>query len=373
MNILILSWRDPLNPLAGGAEKVTLEYAKYWIKKGHSVYWVASKYELANDNELHEGIQVVRVGHKLGQTVGNLIFTYPMFLIAMVLKVFSFRSNFKADLIIDQIHGLPFFTPLYVQGRKVLWVCEVADEIWKKMFPVPISFAGRVLEKIVYSLYKNCEIWAISKSTKNDILKINNNLNVKVIPLGIYLPKIEKKVEKSTNPSAVFLARIVKMKGAEAAINACRKIIKRYPKFTLTMIGSGPPEYLTYLKNLCTKYELTKVVKFVGRVSEKEKYTYLQRAHFMIHPSYKEGFGLTVLEAGSCGTPTIARGGSSLEELITHDKDGLVFSDDEDIANLFLTYYSSPKYKKMSEASVSTANSFLWSKILPTSEKITKV
>ena len=50
--------------------------------------------------------------------------------------------------------------------RKVLWVCEVAGTIWDKMYPFPINHIGKFLERIVYLVYRNCEIWAISESTK---------------------------------------------------------------------------------------------------------------------------------------------------------------------------------------------------------------
>jgi hypothetical protein len=33
MKVIILNWRCPSNPLSGGAEKVTLEHAKAWVKK----------------------------------------------------------------------------------------------------------------------------------------------------------------------------------------------------------------------------------------------------------------------------------------------------------------------------------------------------
>ena len=45
MNILILNWRDPKNPKSGGAEIVTVQHAKAWIKRGHSVTWFASRYK----------------------------------------------------------------------------------------------------------------------------------------------------------------------------------------------------------------------------------------------------------------------------------------------------------------------------------------
>lgn len=70
------------------------------------------------------------------------------------------------NMVIDTIHGLPLFSPLYVRCRQVLWVCEVAGTIWDKMYPFPINWIGKILEKLVYILYRNSEIWAISESTK---------------------------------------------------------------------------------------------------------------------------------------------------------------------------------------------------------------
>ena len=39
MRFLMLNWRDPKNPLAGGAERVTLAYLKELVRRGHEVYW----------------------------------------------------------------------------------------------------------------------------------------------------------------------------------------------------------------------------------------------------------------------------------------------------------------------------------------------
>ena len=79
-------------------------------------------------------------------------------------------------------------------------------------------------------------------------------------------------------------------------------------------------------------------MEFLGKVSESDKYEILARSHFLIHPSYKEGFGLTVLEAGLVGTPTIARAGSSMDELIKNSVSGLIFQSDGQITDLFIIY-----------------------------------
>ena len=94
MNILILNWRDVKNPKSGGAEIVTLEHAKYWVKKGHNVTWFTSSFKGAKREEILNGIKIVRYG--------NFITVY------LFAPFYYLFSKTKFDIIIDQIHGLPF-------------------------------------------------------------------------------------------------------------------------------------------------------------------------------------------------------------------------------------------------------------------------
>jgi glycosyltransferase involved in cell wall biosynthesis len=283
MNILILNWRDPKNLRSGGAEIVTFKYAQYWQSLGHHVYWITNYYPGANTTGLESNITFIRIKPALGYSILGLLFTYPVFLIRAVISASELMYKIKFDLVIDEIHGLPFFTPIYSNVRTVLLVCEVAGPIWDKMFPLPINIFGRLLEKLIYYLYRNTETWAISSHTKADIYHLNGNKHIKVLPLGIEPIKYPIQ-SKFSFPSAVFLGRLVKMKGVESAIKAARQIVKILPTFKLYIIGSGSPDYIQNLGSVSC-------VKFLGRLSDKEKYYYLSKSHFLIHPSYKEGFG----------------------------------------------------------------------------------
>lgn len=373
MNILILNWRDPVNPFAGGAEKITSKYAQFWVSQGHAVHWISNIFPSSKAEEDYYGIKIYRVGPFFFGNLFELCLKYPFYLINTLLKAWQIIKNKRVNVVVDEIHGLPFFSPLYFGGRKILLVCEVADEIWKKMFPFPVNVLGRLLEKAIYSLYLQSDIWAISKSTRADVLKLNDKLNVKILPLGIDKLKSLPNVKKTSFPSAIFLARIVKMKGAESVLNACSEIVKKFPKFILYMVGTGSPEYINNLKLRAKELKLEKSVQFLGKVSEDKKIELLSQAHFLIHPSFKEGFGLTVLEAGLCFTPTIGRLGSSLDELISNNFDGLLFSEDAQISKLFLQYYNSQEYKKMSKSINIKAKKYTWDQILPSSSVITLI
>src|SRR5687768_8134182 len=132
MRILILNWRDIKHPHSGGAEQITQKYAEFWQKKGHTVFWISNCFKNSLESEEINGIKVTRIGPILSRsTVKNLLF-YPTFLLKTIFYAMQISSKENIDLVVDEIHGLPFFTPLYIRKRKVLLVCEVAGEIWNK-------------------------------------------------------------------------------------------------------------------------------------------------------------------------------------------------------------------------------------------------
>ena len=55
MRFLMLNWRDPRNPLAGGAERVTLGYLAELARRGHEVYWFAYSFAGAAPQDKIEG------------------------------------------------------------------------------------------------------------------------------------------------------------------------------------------------------------------------------------------------------------------------------------------------------------------------------
>lgn len=371
-NILILNWRDPKNPRSGGAERITFKYAEYWSKNGHSVTWICNTFPNCSHRENISEVKFIRVGPDLGFTVTKLLITYPWFLFNVITTVLKIIFQEKVDLVIDEIHGMPFFTPLYCNMKKVILVCEVAGPIWDKMYPFPINIIGRNLEKFVYHIYQNIETWAISQNTKQDVYFLNKNSNIKILPLGIDQHS-SLNIKKFEYPSAVFLGRIVKMKGVETAIQATADIVTKLPGFHLYIIGSTDTQYKQYLDRFVSKLHISKNVSFCGQLTEEKKYKLLARSHFLFHPSYKEGFGLTVLEAGLVSTPSIIRSGSSLDELVKDKYSGLVFDDDWQISDLFFQWYSNKKYSTLSHHARRISLQYLWTSILPKSSRITSI
>ena len=87
------------------------------------------------------------------------------------------------------------------------------------------------------------------------------------------------------------------------AIKAAKVLLQRGADIRLTIIGAGEMEET--LKQLAGESGIKEHIKFTGRLDEQKKDEQLRRAHFLIHTSIREGWGLNVIEANAMGTPAV--------------------------------------------------------------------
>lgn len=385
LSVLILNWRDPWHPLAGGAERITLEYAQHWHSKGYEVIWLTNHYPGAKSQEKNHSITYVRVGPYLSGDIFRYLWAYPLFLLSSILKGRKIVVQQPVVLLVDEIHGLPFFSPWWARAevdRIMLLVCEVAGPIWTKMFPWPVSRLGYLLEKQVYRMYSEHQVVAISSQTADHIQEMNQAISAQVLPMGVNpvpasIQTALKKVKKADRPTLIFLARIVKMKGLESVLNVVPEVLPAVPDLAVQIVGQGSDEYVSELQTTCNQLGISSAVKWVGAVSESKKYQLLAEAHYLLHPSWREGFGLTVLEAGLVGTPSIVRAGSSLDKLVEPAKNGYRFSTEEDLAQLLISVFTEKKalsrYSNLAAQARQLAESHTWADQLSKSGTVTGI
>lgn len=315
MNILILNWRDVRHPKSGGAEIVTMEHAKGWVSAGHTVTWLTAHYDGAKKDELYKGIQILR---RAGPW--TIYFFVPIFLI---------RHRHKFDVIVDEAHGFPFFTPLFTHTPVIIFIHEIAGEIWDYMFSFPKNYIGKTLENLYFYLYHNCMFWTDAQSTVDE-------LSLRGIPksqcTAIPCPIIERRTPggsrgKEKDPTFIFVSRVVRMKGIEEVIKAFSFIYRVRPDAKLWIVGGGETTYVAELKRMIQEYGVSKQVAFFGRVSDNTKFMLMSRAYLLLHASVKEGWGLVVLEAASVGTPSVVYNVSGLKDVVKDGRTGIVIHD----------------------------------------------
>ena len=310
MRILILNWRDIKNPKSGGAEILTHEIAKSWVKMGNEVALFSSHFGGSSNFETIDGVRIVRKGNPDTRSLFSSVH-FAAF-------IFYIKNSKDFDVVVDEVHGIPFFTPWYVRKRKVVLICEVASNLWVTMFGPVFGPIGRMIEQFyIRWVYKNIPYLTISDSSKEELIKEGvNPEKITVLPMGVTVPKEIKRVSKEKDPTIIFVGRLAKSKGIEDAIEMLGKVLSKYPKARLWIVGGGPEEYMGYLKKMAKKLRIESKITFLGFVTEDKKFELMGRAHVLVAPSVKEGWGLIVPEAAYVGTPSIVYNSPGLRDVL---------------------------------------------------------
>lgn len=350
MRILILNWRDIKNPSSGGAEILTHEIAKRWVRWGHVVTQFSSGFKNSLKEEKIDGVRIVRGGRWWN---------------VHVFAFFYYLSIKKSiDVIIDEVHWFPFFSAVYARKKTLLLVCEVAGRLFYNLFPYPLAFMWRMFEKFYFVIYKNIPMVAISMSTKNDLIKEGfKENNIAVLPMGLNLPKDLKIYPKERKSTIVYLGRLIAQKGIEDTIVSFSIIKKHIPDSELWILGSGKASYIKKIRKNISRLSLTKSVFFFGFVSEEDKFKLLSKAHILISPSIHEGWGLTVPEAGAVGTVSVVYNSAGLRDLIVNGKNGLICKQNTPIdlaKNIIMLLKNKDLYSKLRKNMIGDVKKYSW-------------
>jgi len=352
MRFLMLNWRDPKNPLRGGAERVTLAHLKALVERGHQVYWYTLDFPGGAREEVFDGIQIVRGGGK-----GGSIFK----------AIAWYRRQEKFDLVIDQHHGLPWFAPWWCKTNCIAYIHEVLGPIWNSFYSWPVSTIGRSQERWIQRLYRNVPYWTPSESTKKDLMTLGVR-DVTVIANGIDmvpLPTLEEK-PLQTPLRLICVSRTEPNKRVDHAIRVVKALAERNIPAQLKIVGDGQSK--PGLEQLTKTLGLEDCVQFTGFLPEKEKNAALQQAHFLIHTSQREGWGLNVIEANAMGTPAAVYPVGGLVDSTVPGQTGLVSSAEtpESLANALAEIVKTPEvYSRYRVNAWERSKTFSWPTILP--------
>lgn len=354
-SVLIINWKDIKHPRAGGGTFYTHKIATYLVKNNYKVMLLTAKYLGCKNREFIDGVEVLRVG--------NLITVYGII-------PFKYLTNLrgKFDIIIDEINYIPWFTPFYVRDVPILSFIHqtgkgLLDLEVGKIIKIPIQLA----EKITPFVYRNNVTITVSKSVKEELVKNGfPHEKVIIIPPGIEYKKYRvKKCDKSNYPLILYVGRLTKYKGVQYLIKASKYLSKSIPQARISIVGKG--NYLKDLIEIRNKLGLQDIIKFHGYVSEEEKIKLMQSSWVLVNPSIREGFGIVVIEAAACGTPTIGTNTTGLKDSIINGKTGMLvpYGEPKVLAyNIFRMIENDDLRLKMSKNAIELAKKFDWDKKL---------
>ena len=311
--ILVINWRDIRNPEAGGAEVYYHEIVKRMAATGrYRITVLAHAFPGAPAEEEIDGTTVVRVGNKH-------LFNYAVW-------PWVRRRQGSFDLIMEDLNKIPFLTPLYTSRPRLHMVMHFFGGSIFKETAFPMACYVYLWERAVPLVYRRDPFVAISESTRAEVRRFCRS-RIELVEPGVDSSFFQPTGAKDDPPLLVYIGRVKKYKNVQFLIENLPRILDHVPGARLEVAGTGT--YVEPLKALAVRLGLTDKVGFPGFVSEEEKRSLLSRAALILNPSYKEGWGITNIEANLCGTVSVSSDGPGLRDSVRDGETGLLYRSDD--------------------------------------------
>lgn len=350
MNVSILHYAAP--PVVGGVESTIYHHARLLSGSGYQVKIFAGRGEEFDDRipfiQLPEidsrYASVIQVGNQLASGTIKEDFI-------------SLRDKLHKDLQINLgdsdvliVHNaitlhknLPLTAALRLisDSGKLHLIAWCHDFAWQDKLYTPDLHPGYPWD-LLNNPWPGVRYVTVSEHRRNrlsELLKLPRSF-IDVVPPGIDFhqflslsPLSQEIVDRlqliDAEPLLLLPARITRRKNIEFSIQVIQSLSRTYPNAIL--IISGPPgphnpkniAYLNSLRDLRAKLQVESNVHFLYELRGEDQVLNIpdetiaelyRVADVLIFPSYREGFGIPVLEAGLARTPVFAANIPSVQE-----------------------------------------------------------
>jgi glycosyltransferase involved in cell wall biosynthesis len=225
---------------------------------------------------------------------------------------------------LDILHGLVNVQPVIPRLPSIVTIHDLAFLRHPERFrPARVAYLRSAVR---LSARKAKSIIAVSKNTREDVIELfkvpEDRVSV-IYPAAdvsfTALPRDQvadfRRKRLDGRPYVLYVGTLEPRKNLDVLIRAFANVrLSHDLPHVLALVGSRGWMYDS-LFALVRELGLSDVVRFEGYSTPLELPLWYNGAELFAYPSAYEGFGLPVLEAMSCGTPTITTSSSSLIEV----------------------------------------------------------
>ena len=311
MNVTWLAHRDPLHPLAGGAELDIIEIGKRLVKRSHRVRLITTRLSTQPARETVEGIEIIRLG-------GNLTTHLAPLFLADVTQT--------TDIVVDDLgHAVPWGTPWLSRLPGTAFFHHLHARTLPGQVNRPLRLLIGAAEREYARVYRGWTFVAESQSSTSDLI----GLGILREQITQILPGVDSEVfipgQKADHPRAIYFGGLRRYKRPEHALLILRRLVAVDPSSELLIAGSGP--LMSDLRRYARDLGVEGQTHFLGRLLREDLAKVLGTCWFNIHCSVAEGWGFSALEAAAAAVPTVGYRVPGLTESVAEGKSGFLVDD----------------------------------------------
>lgn len=331
-------------PVARGVGYHVFNLSKKLIKRGHKVtvltrgFWKGTRCENIN------GISVYRI---------QFLPLYPLHL-----QIHGFFINRLLKSIENTFDIVHFHNPLIPPICTSLPVVitqhgtvkgGIAHRKSLDLFSIVLKLFSRMYISIERKLVTTADkVIAVSHSCADELKLYYGIDTVEVVSNGVdtnfFVPA--KNNNKRRRSYILYAGSLDSLKGLADLVMAAKYICQENKGVKFALVGKGSFE--KRLKSLIHSLNLDENFSFAGYVDQNILLKHYQNATVFVHPSYHEGLPTTILEAMSCGIPTVATVAAGTSEIVTDGETGLLVPprDPEKLAIAILTLLNDKELRR---------------------------
>jgi glycosyltransferase involved in cell wall biosynthesis len=319
--IHFVAWRDLDDPEAGGSELHAHKVASLWAEAGLDVTFRTSAVPGGPP-------ALTRGGYRVQRRAGR----YAVFPGAAWEGIRMGQR--PGDGLVEIWNGMPFFSPLWYRGPRVVFLHHVHAEMWGMVLPPALARLGDAVERrLAPPVYRRSRVVTLSESSRREIEEMLGLRadRITVAPPGVdprYTPALA--AMRSPVPLVVAVGRLVPVKRFDVLLRALARVKKEQPALEAVIVGEGYER--PALESLRAELGATDWVQLPGRVGEDELRSWYRRAWVVASSSQREGWGMTLTEAAACGTPSVATNIAGHADAVLDGESGLLVDDGDDLA-----------------------------------------
>ena len=307
-------------PPEEGIGNYVLSMSKQLLRRGHSVTVITRGSGLEIQEDLVEGVRVMRAPY---------LPLYPFHVHIHGLLLRRLLKNSESQFDILHVHSplaptvrttLPIVTtihtPMIVDSRYVRTVDFRSTA--SKAIGALVSFQlerslmnhSRLVTTVSDSVAGQLEEYGLRKE---DVVVVGN---------GVDTNTFKPIARKTGRKYVLYTGRLSYRKGLFDLTRCARYVCREHDDVRFVITGKGP--LLRKLQKSVKDFGIQDRVHFIGHVSKEELVRLLQNATVFAFPSHYEGLPTSLLEAMACGLPIVATEVSGNKDLIRDRRNGIL-------------------------------------------------
>lgn len=339
-------------PTYGGSGVVATELGKELAARGHQVHFISYALPFRLDG-FHENIYFHEV-----ELPDYPLFEVDLYSLSLTSKMVD--VVLYDDLDVLHVHyAIPHATSAW-NAKQILNERGRDIKIITTLHGTDITLIGldpTLLPLVRFSIEKSDGVTAVSRHLREKTLtNFNLEREIGVIPnfvdTELWCPResgeLRTRFAPEGEPILVHASNFRPVKRVEDVMRIFEQVRATRPA-KLVMIGDGPDR--AEAERMAREGEYCDHVHFLGKQSGLHEI--LPACDLFLMPSQNESFGLSALEAMSCGLPVISSSVGGLPELVQHDTTGYIseIGDTDRMARYALDLLEDKrKYRRFSDA-----------------------